>query len=89
MWMVLITLYQLRKRFGEATEPDRQRTYRQMTRIIATFWGVYLLGYLLTVVDIDFNWIHIAYTIGDIVTYVSVGVMMYFSNQKPLEHWKR
>ncbi|CAN5501070.1 hypothetical protein BH09BAC4_BH09BAC4_18120 [soil metagenome] len=83
--MMLLTLYRLWKQFGDQIPPSQQRTYQQIALTIATFWGVYILGYLLTVVDIDFNWIHSAYTIGDLIIYVGIGLLVYFRRLKPLE----
>lgn len=83
--VILLTLYRLWKQFGDQISPNQQRTYQQMALIIATFWSVYLLGYLLTVVDIDFNWIHSVYTIGDLVTCIGIGLLIYFRRLKPLE----
>ncbi|GAB4033113.1 bacteriorhodopsin [Spirosoma jeollabukense] len=84
--VILLALYRLWKQFIDQISLNQQRVYRQVSLIIATFWGVYLLGYVLTVVDLDFNWIHIVYTIGDIATYIGVGLILNFGSLKTLRN---
>lgn len=83
---ILVTLRRVGQPFSNQTTLSRQRAYRQMTLIIATSWGLYLLGYFLTVTPIDFNWIHIAFTIADITAKVSIGLVLYFSSIKAVEN---
>ena len=82
---IFFTLNRLGKQFGEQATPDNQHPYRQMTLIITTCWGIYLLGYFLTLTNLDFNWIHIVFTLSDILSIVGMGIVVYFSSLKPKE----
>ncbi|MBD2756911.1 bacteriorhodopsin [Spirosoma validum] len=87
----LFTLRRLEQQFGEQTTLTQQRAYRQMAYrqmmvIIATCWGIYLLGYFLTVTPIDFSWIHIAFTITDLTAKISIGLIVYFTSTKSVEN---
>lgn len=83
---IAFTLYRRRKQMDEHISPDKQRINRIASITIVTCWGVYLLGYFLTVADIDFNWIHIAFTLADITSKVSVGLLVYFVNRQSTEY---
>ena len=76
---ILINLYRLWKDKGH----DHQ-SFRTMTLLFAGSWGIYLLGYGLTVSPIDFNWLHLAYTLTDLVSQMSIGLVSYvtWSNSK-------
>ena len=73
-----LTLYQLWKRFSERVEPEERKAYRTIALTTVTFWGVYPIGYILTCFpSLDSNWIHIAFSIADIINKVGVGVITY------------
>lgn len=82
---ILFMLYRLRIHFSEHTEPDRQRAYRLMSLAIAMGWGIYLVGYFLTVSDLDLNWIHLIFTITDLITKIGVSILIYFVSIKSLK----
>lgn len=82
---ILFTLYRLWKQFGQQANPHNQRAYRLTALITAWGWGVYLLSYFLTVIDIDFNWIHIAFTIADLITKIGVGIIVYIVSRNSLK----
>lgn len=65
--------------------PEERRAYRLMALTTVTFWGVYPIGYILTVTDIDLNWIHIAFSVADIINKVGVGVTSYLMAKQVLE----
>ena len=83
---ILLTLYRLWNQFSEQKNPESQRAYRLTALITAGGWGVYLLGYFLTVTDVDFNWIHLAFTITDLVTKIGVGIVVYFVSSSALNN---
>ena len=77
---IAISLYRLWKEKGQS---DRQ--FRTMALVFVSSWGIYLLGYGLTVSSIDFNWIHIAYTLTDMVSQISIGLISYVTWSKALD----
>ncbi|MFD2932743.1 bacteriorhodopsin [Spirosoma flavum] len=84
--IILLTLSRLWKQVVNQVQPDEQRTYRLMAFVMGAFGITYPIGYILTVSNIDFNWIHIAYTIADITTKAGLGLLVYFASTKPVEN---
>jgi bacteriorhodopsin len=82
---ILFTLNQLWKQFGEQTNPANQRAYRLIALTTTVGWGVYLIGYFLTVTPIDFNWIHLVFTIADLISKIGVGILVYFASTNSSE----
>jgi bacteriorhodopsin len=83
--IILFTLNRLWNQFSERADPQKQRAFRLMALTTVMCWGLYLLGYFLTVAPIDLNWIHLIFTITDLVSYVVVALVIYFSSLKPLK----
>ena len=79
---ILFTLSRLWKQISDQTQPSEQRAYRLMALLTVSCWGIYLLGYFLTLVNIDFNWFHLVFTIADIVNYLGVSLILYFTSLK-------
>lgn len=46
-------------------------------RFFAGSWIIYFLGYFLSLTDINFNWIHIACTLTDLVSQLGLGLVSY------------
>ncbi|WP_020605100.1 bacteriorhodopsin [Spirosoma spitsbergense] len=69
---ISITLYRRWKASGQA-----QGHFRTMALLFVGSWGIYLLGYGLTVLPIDFNWLHITYTITDVTSQIGIGLISY------------
>ena len=82
---ILFTLNRLWKQFSEHIDPEKQRAFRLMALTTVTCWGIYLLGYFLTVTPIDLNWIHLVFTIADLASYVVVALVIYFGSLKSLK----
>lgn len=78
--VVVYTLLPIWKQLVSEARPNLVYTYRLITYALGFFSVVYPLGYLLTCIDIDFNWIHIAYTIADVSTKIGIGLVIYFAN---------
>ena len=57
-----------------------------MALLFVGSWGIYLLIYGLTVFPIDFNWLHIACTLTDVVSQMGIGLISYltWSNSKAM-----
>jgi bacteriorhodopsin len=83
--IIPVVLYQLWKQFASHVLPGEQWAYRLMALTTVTFWGVYPIGYILTVLNIDLNWIHIAFSIADIINKVGVGIIAYRAGKHALD----
>ncbi|WP_332369652.1 bacteriorhodopsin [Spirosoma telluris] len=79
---LLFTINRLWKEFGSQSHP----AFRQAALIMAGAWALYFIGYFLTLAPIDFNWIHLTFTIVDIVSLLSVGLIMYLVNTNRWSH---
>ncbi|UFH55951.1 bacteriorhodopsin [Spirosoma sp. KNUC1025] len=74
---VFFTLNRLGKQADGQTTPESLRVYRLLVLTIITCWGIHLLGYFLTVLQVDFNWIHLIFTITDLISQVGIGIAIY------------
>ncbi len=83
--VILLTLYRFWKQVASTIQPDEQRIYRLIAVAFGTFWIMYPLGYILTVTPVDFNWIHIAHTLADVISVSGVGVGAYFIHTQPID----
>ena len=71
---ISITLHRLWKDKGQS-----HGQFRTMALLFAGSWGIYLLGYGLTVLPLDFNWLHIVYTVTDVVSQTGIGLISYLT----------
>ena len=83
--VILLMLSRFRKTIANTIRPDEQRIYRLVGFAFGTFWIMYPLGYVLTMTPIDFNWIHILYTLADVISIAGVGIGAYSSYTQPIE----
>ena len=84
--IVPVVLLQLWRRLGAQARPVEQRAFRLLALTTVTTWGVYPIGYMLTVIDgLDLNWIHIAFSVADVVNKVGVGTVAYLTAKKLAE----
>ncbi len=83
--LIPLILYRYWKQFADRSLPQERQAYRLMALTTVTFWGVYPIGYILTVFDIDLNLIHIAFSVADIINKVGVGVTSYLMAKQILE----
>ncbi|AKD54078.1 bacteriorhodopsin [Spirosoma radiotolerans] len=77
--VVLHTLVKLWKQLISQAQPDLSFKYRQIAYALGILGVIYPLGYFLTCTAIDFNWIHIAYTIADVSTKIGIGLIISFA----------
>jgi len=81
-----IILFSLWKRFAERAQPEERRAFKIMGLCTVTLWGVYPVGYLLTMLpNFDLNWVHISFTIADILNKVGIGVVAYLASKSIVE----
>ena len=77
----------LSPRYGGNADDPSGRAFRLMAFSTITTWGVYPLGYLVPVVfpHADMNWVHLAFTVADVVNKIGVGVVAYLAGAEELE----
>lgn len=84
--VIPVVLWRLWHRFRAHARPVEQRAFRLMALTTVTTWGVYPIGYILTVFDgFDLNWIHLAFSVADVVNKVGVGTVAYLAAKKLAE----
>ena len=74
---IAFTLNRLGKESGKAYPNSRPALF-----IFLAGWAVYFLGYFLTTLAVDFNWIHMAYTLMDLVTVTGIGLISFTALSK-------
>ncbi|MCK8490978.1 bacteriorhodopsin-like [Spirosoma sp. RP8] len=84
--IIPFTLYKLWKQYADRALPKEQQAYRLMALTTVTFWGVYPIGYILTVFAIDTNWIHITFSIADLINKVGVGLVAYWAGRETVKY---
>lgn len=77
--LVLLTLHRLRKQFAQQLPAKTQRATQLMARIIGIGWSIYPVGYFLTTTALEPSWIHIAFSLADMVTKIAVGLTIYWA----------
>lgn len=75
------TLYKLYRQYG--VTPKLDRTFRLVALTTVTFWGIYPIGYILSVLGVDTNIIHIAFCIGDVINKTGVAALLFLSTYQP------
>ena len=81
-----VLLVRLGPRYGGWADDESGHAFRVMAFATITTWGVYPLGYLVPVIFPrgDFNWVHLAFTIADLVNKIGVGVVAYLAGAEAL-----
>ncbi len=69
---------------GRCNEHERWG-FRFMAYTTVTAWGVYPIGYLLTLTNIDLNYIHIGFSIADIFNKVGIAVVAYLVGKRIID----
>ena len=82
-----VILYQLYQTYAAGVEPEERRAYRWLAWATATTWGVYPIGYMVPTLfpGADLNWLHVAFSIGDVWNKVALGVVAYLAAARVLE----
>lgn len=75
--VVPFVLYGFYKRFAARANEHERWGFRFMAFTTVTSWGVYPLGYLLTLTSINLNYIHLAFSITDIFNKTGVAIVAY------------
>lgn len=83
--VAIVALYGLYKKFA-ARATDTERWGCKFIGITTvTTWGVYPLGYMLTMTSIDLNYIHIAFSVFDVFNKVGISVVAYLVGKRLLD----
>lgn len=76
--IVLVVLLRLWRQHKDHVRPEERRGYRLLALMTVTFWGVYPIGYILTTINgFDLNWIHIAFSVADVINKVGATVISF------------
>ncbi|GAB4021736.1 bacteriorhodopsin [Spirosoma koreense] len=77
---IFFTLQRLGRQSNEPVAAGQQTTYSSIVRLLGGVWGVYLIGYFLTLTPIDFNWLHLLFTLADLAGIVGIGLTVYVAS---------
>ncbi len=83
--VAVVALYGLYKRFAARGNDTERWGFRFIGLTTVTTWGVYPLGYLLTMTSIDLSYVHIAFSIFDIFNKVGIAVVAYLVGKRLLD----
>ena len=74
------------KRFKDTVQPEEREAYKWLAIATVTTWGVYPIGYILTTISgFNLNYIHIAFSIADVINKVGAGAVVYLATKTVLE----
>ncbi|MBO3270652.1 bacteriorhodopsin [Hymenobacter defluvii] len=83
--VVPFVLYRLWNRFKDQAKPIERKSFKIIALSTVTTWGVYPLGYVLSVLDTDMNWIHLSFSVADIINKVGLSVVVYLAGKTLLD----
>lgn len=83
--VVPFVLYRLYQRFEARGDEQERWGFRFIGFTTVTSWGVYPLGYLLTLTNIDLNYIHLAFSVADIFNKTGVAIVAYLVSKRLLD----
>lgn len=78
----LLGLY---RRFAARGDEQERWGFRFIAYTTVTTWGVYPIGYLLTLTSLDLNYIHLAFSLADIFNKVGVAIVAYLVGKRLLD----
>jgi len=83
--VAIVALYGLYKKFAERGNDTERWGFKFIGITTVTTWGVYPLGYMLTMTSLDLNYIHIAFTVFDVFNKVGISVVAYLVGKRILD----
>jgi sensory rhodopsin len=83
--VAVVALYGLYKKFAERGNDTERWGFKFIGITTVTTWGVYPLGYMLTMTNIDLNYIHISFSIFDVFNKVGISVVAYLVGKRLLD----
>jgi len=84
---IVAILWRIWRTFAQAAtiHPPERWAFRLMALTTVTFWGVCPIGYILTMLDgIDLNWVHILFSVADVINKVAVGSIAFQAAEQVL-----
>ncbi|RYE25820.1 MAG: hypothetical protein EOP42_21170 [Sphingobacteriaceae bacterium] len=74
------------KRYKDTVQPEERTAYKWLALSTVTTWGVYPIGYILTTIDgFNLNYVHISFSIFDVINKVGAGALVYLTAKTILE----
>lgn len=83
--VVPLVLYRLWNRFKGQVSAVERRAFKLAAFSTVTTWGVYPVGYVLSIFAINMNWVHISFSIADVVNKVGLSVAVYLVGKTLLD----
>ena len=83
--VVPFVLYRLYQQFAARGNEHERWGYRFLALTTVTTWGIYPLGYMLTLTSLNLNYIHVAFSLGDVFNKVGVSVVAYLVGKRLLD----
>ncbi len=84
--VIPVILWNLWKRFKDTVQPEERTAFKWIALSTVTTWGVYPIGYVLSTINgFNLNYIHISFSIFDVINKVGAGVVVYLAAKKVLE----
>ena len=83
--VAIVALYGLYKKFAARGNDTERWGFKFIGITTVTTWGVYPLGYMLTMTSLDLNYIHIAFSVFDIFNKVGISVVAYLVGKRLLD----
>ena len=83
--VAVVTLYRLYQRFAGRGHELERWGFRFIGFTTVTTWGVYPLGYMLTLTSIDLNYVHLTFSIFDVFNKVGIAVVAYHVAKRLLD----
>ena len=84
--VIPIILFNFWKRFKDSVKTEERTAYKWLAISTVTTWGVYPIGYILTIIPgLNLNYIHIAFSIADVINKVGAGAVVYLAAKNILE----
>ena len=84
--IIPVILYNFWKRFKDTVKTEERTAYKWLAISTVTTWGVYPIGYILTTIPgLNLNYIHIAFSIADVINKVGAGAIVYLAAKTILE----
>lgn len=81
-YLVLVSILFTRFRtYQRAATREEDHAFKTSALATVTTWGVYPLGYMVPALfqNVDMNWIHLAFSVADVVNKVGVGVVAFWA----------
>lgn len=85
--VVVYILFTRFRKYQRAATLEENHAFKLMALATVTTWGVYPIGYLIPAffTNVNLNWLHVAFSVADIVNKVGVGVVGYWAAASVIE----